>query len=290
MKFGPMFLAIAVLVVVIILKDGVFVVNQNEQAVVLKFGKFVETVRDPGLHFKTPFIQQVRKYENRLMDYDSEPTEVITKDKRTLVIDNYAKWKIIDPERFFKRLRTESNAIARLDDIIYSELRQDFGRHTMEEIVSEERANLMRQVAERCNQKATELELGLVITDVRIKRADLPEENRKAVYARMRAERERIGRQFRSEGQEESEKIRAETDKEKVILLADAYQKEQVIRGLGDAQAIKIYAEAVNQDPEFYGFTRSLEAYSKALAKDTTLVLPDSSEFLRYLDQSGQKK
>lgn len=290
MKFGPMFLAMAVLVVAIILKDGVFVVNQNEQAVVLKFGRYVKTVQDPGLHFKEPFVQQVRKYDNRLMDYDSEPAEVITKDKRTLLIDNYAKWKITDPENFFKRLRTESNAIARLDDIIYSELRQDFGRHTLEEVVSEERADLMSQVTQRCNQKAIELELGLVVTDVRIKRADLPDENRKAVYARMKAERERIGRQFRSEGQEEAEKIRAETDKQKVILLAEAYQKEQGIRGLGDAQAIKIYAEALSRDPEFYAFSRSLEAYAKALAKDTTLVLPDSSEFLRYLNQPGQKK
>ena len=238
-------------------------------------------VKQPGLHWKTPFIQQVRYFDKRVLEYDASARPIITKDKKTLVVDNFAKWQIINPLKYLQTVRTEEGAQARLDDIIYSELRVDLARKDLVDIVSKDRSLIMEQVTERADEKARDY--GIRIADVRIKRADLPPENEKAVFGRMQAERQRIARQYRSEGQEQALKIRAETDKEKTILLADAYQKEQQIRGQGDARAVTIYAEAFEKDPEFYGFLRTLEAYKKSLNTGTTLLLPPQSEFLEHL-------
>jgi len=274
---------VAIIAALFIAQETFFIVNQNEQVVVTQFGRFVRTVKEPGFNYKTPFIQQIVYYDNRLLDHDVQPTEIVTKDKRTLVIDNFAKWRIVDPEQFYKRAKTEAVARDRLRDIIYSELRLDFGAHDLFEIVSTGRANLMKQVTERSSAKVKELNMGVEIIDVRVKRADLPPENQQAVFNRMREERKRIALQFRSEGKEEAQKIRARTDKEKVIILAGAYKKEQEIRGEGDAQSIKITAAAFGKDPEFYGFIRSLEAYKKSLADRGSMVLSQDSPFLEYL-------
>ncbi len=267
----------------LLLQETFFIINENEQAVVTQFGRFKRTVQNPGFHYKTPFIEQIIYYDNRLLDHDVQPTEIVTRDKRTLVIDNFAKWRIIDPEQFYKRAKTEAVARDRLRDIIYSELRQDFGSSDLYEIVSTKRSSLMAEVTQRSNEKVKELNMGVEIVDVRIKRADLPPENQQAVFNRMREERKRIARQFRSEGSEEAQKIRANTDKEKVILLAEAYRKEQEIRGEGDAKSIKITADAFGKNPEFYSFLRSLEAYKKALTTNSTMVLSEDSPFLKYL-------
>ena len=275
---------IIVFALVVIGSDTFFIVNENEQVVVVQFGKFIKTVREPGLNFKKPFMEDAVFYDKRLLDHDIPPTEIVTKDKRTLVIDNFAKWRITDPEKFYKRARTEAVAKDRLRDVIYSELRQDFGAFDLFEIVSTHRSELMDQVTERSNSKVvTELDMGVEIVDVRIKRADLPTENQLAVFRRMSEERKRIATQFRSEGKEAAQRIRATTDKEKTILLAEAYKKEQELRGQGDGEAIRITAEAFSQDIEFYDFQRSLDAYEKSLVTGNTLVLSQDSPFLKYL-------
>ena len=284
-RFAPITILIVLIAVSYLLFSALYVVNQNEQAVVVEFGKYVKTVRDPGIHMKKPFIQQVVFYDNRLLDHDVAPTEVVTKDKRTLVIDNFAKWRITDPGEFYKRVKTIQVARARLRDIMYSELRLDFGAHDLAEIVTTQRAELMKQVTERSNAKVKELNMGVEIVDVRIKRADLHPANQPKVFERMREERKRIARQFRSEGKEEAQKIRAKTDKEKVIILAEAYKTEQKIRGEGDAESIRITAQAFGRDPGFYAFMRSLEAYKNSLVKNNTLVLTPDSPFLKYLNE-----
>mgnify|MGYP000856145227 CR=1 FL=1 len=272
---------IALLVIIIGARATFFTVQEGEQAIVLQLGKPISGVKQPGLHWKTPFIHQVKVFDKRVLEYDASARPIITKDKKTLVVDNFAKWRITNPLKYLQTVRTEGGAQARLDDIIYSELRVDLARKVLVDIVSKDRGFIMEQVTKRANTKAQDY--GISIVDVRIKRADLPPENEKAVFGRMQAERQRIARRYRSEGQEQALKIRAETDKEKTILLADAYQAEQQIRGEGDAKAITIYAEAFQKDPEFYGFLRTLEAYKASLKTGTTLLLPSQSEFLEHL-------
>ncbi len=281
MQKKQLLVLIILLVVIIGARAMFFTVEEGEQAIVLQLGRPISGVKQPGLHWRTPFIQQVRYFDKRILEYDASARPIITKDKKTLVVDNFAKWQIISPLKYLQTVRTEEGAQARLDDIIYSELRVDLARKDLVDIVSKDRSIIMEQVTLRAEKKARDY--GIRIVDVRIKRADLPPENEKAVFGRMQAERQRIARRYRSEGQEQALKIRAETDKEKTILLADAYQKEQQIRGQGDARAITIYAEAYEKDPEFYGFLRTLEAYKKSLKTGTTLLLPPQSEFLEHL-------
>ncbi|GMT41770.1 MAG: protein HflC [bacterium] len=281
--------AVVAAAVLLVLGNALFVVKESEQAVILKFGKFVKSIREPGLHFKMPMVQQVTVYDKRLLDYDVAPTEIVTKDKRTLLIDSFSKWRIVDPEAFYKRVRNEIQARGRIKDVIFSELWQEFGQHTLEEIVSVNRRIFMESVTKRSHEKLKGMNVGIEIVDGRRKRADLPDENEVSVFKRMREERKRIATQFRSEGDEEANKIRARADKEKILLLADAYLTEQKTRGEGDAKSIKIYADAYRTDPEFYEFTRSLEAYGKALGSDNVVILTDQSEFLKYFNKSGSK-
>ena len=286
-RFGGMRLGIimvAVLGAAFIIFSSLFTVSEIQQAVVTQLGRPVRVVKSPGLHFKLPFLQQVMFFDNRLLDYDSAPTEVVTKDKKALVVDNYSRWRIKDPLLMLQTVQDENGAQARLDDIIYSELRLELGLHTLIEIVASKRKEIFSKVTASSNEKAKEY--GIEIIDVRVKRADLPPENEKAVYGRMRAERQRIARQYRSEGAEEALKIRSKTDKLRTILLADAYQQEQILRGNGDASAVTIYAEAYERDQEFYAFTRTLEAYKQSLKNNTTVILPPDSQFLRYIKEA----
>ncbi len=275
--------AIAVLVALILLNSLMFSVDETEQAVVLRFQEIVETVTEAGLHFKLPFIETVEVFEKRLLEYDAAPKEIITNDKKTLVVDNFARWKISNLTTFFERVRTENAAQNRLDEIIYSDLRNELGKYTFSEIISENRQDIMDLVMELSNIKCADL--GIEIIDVRIKRADLPPENESAVYERMRAERRRQANLSRSEGEEESLKIRAETDKRATIIQAEAYQKSQQARGEGDAAALTIFADGYNRDPDFFQFMRTLEAYEVTLKDKTTLVLPPESDFLKFLTQ-----
>jgi membrane protease subunit HflC len=273
---------VLVLLVGVVLSGAFFTIDETEQAIITQLGKYVRTVSEPGLNFKIPFLQSVRKFEDRVLEYDAAAAPVITSDKKHLVIDNYARWKIVDPLKLYQTVRDESGAQARLDDIVFSELREEVARHTLTEIISVNRETIMEKVHKQCDEKAREY--GIEVIDVRIKRADLPSEVARSVYARMKAERERIAKKYRSEGEEEAVKIRATTDKVKTILLADAYRKAEKFRGEGDAGAITIYAEAFEKDPEFYAFIRTLEAYEKSLGRDTTVILPSDSEFFQYLN------
>ena len=263
-----------------------FTVDEKEQLVITRFGKPIRQINSAGLHMKVPFVDQLTYFDKRLLAYDSNPTEIITQDKKTLVVDNFSRWKIIDPLKFLQTVRNETGAQARLDDIIYSELRLELGRKDLIKIVASERTELMDTVTKASDTKARKY--GIQIIDVRLKRSELPSENLKSIYGRMRTERNRIARQYRSEGAEEAQKIRAQTDRERDILLAGAYEKEQVKKGIGDAKSIDLNAKAFSQDPDFYAFLKSIDVYKESLKDKTTIVLPPDSEFLRFLH--GTKK
>lgn len=277
-------LFVLILIIVFALNSLLFTVREDRQVVVTRFGKPIRVLRTAGLHYRLPFVEQLTFFDRRLLEYDSNPTEIITQDKKSLVVDNFSRWRIIDPLQFLRTVRNESGAQARLDDIIYSELRLELGRKDLIDIVAKERAQLMSKVTRESDKKARSY--GIQIVDVRLKRADLPTENLKAIYGRMQAERQRIARQYRSEGKEQAQKIRAETNRERDVLLAEAYEKEQIVKGEGDAKSIDINAKAFGQDEEFYAFLKSLEVYEGSLKDKTTLVLPASSEFLRFLQGS----
>jgi membrane protease subunit HflC len=285
-KQGIAIALVAVVVALFVLgASPLFVVDVTQNAIVVQLGKPVRNITDPGLYAKVPFVQEVTYFDKRLLDYDSSAQDVITQDKKTLLLDNFAKWRIVDPLKVYQNFQSQRGALQRLHDIIYSELRVELGRHELLEIVSSSRANIMRDVSKRANEKASAY--GIEILDVRIKRADLPEQNEKAVFARMQAERERQAKQYRAEGAEEAQKIRSEAEKDREIILAQAYKESEELRGGGDAKAFRIYADAYRQDQKFFEFTRSMEAY-RATFKDnnkTTLVMSPDSEFFKYLKQ-----
>ncbi len=283
MKMKPIAI-IFVVVLILILSGSMFTVNMKQNAIVLQFQEYKETIAKPGLYFKIPLIQEVRFFTKMLLVLDAPPADIITKDKKTMVIDNFSMWRIKDPLLFLQTLRSERAGESRLDDIIKSELRVELGTHDLIDVVTITREEIMAKVTVEANLKAAEY--GIEVLDVRIKRADLPEDNAQKVFGRMRSERERIAKKYRSEGAEEATKIRAGTDKEKVILIAEAYRKEQEIRGNGDARATKIYADAYNRDREFYAFMRSMQAYKNSLQTGTTVLLSEKSDFLRYLNKS----
>ncbi len=259
-----------------------YTVTEVEQVVVTQFGEPKEVHTEPGLYLKLPDpIQKTTFFDRRLLDYDSNPDPIYTKDKKTLIIDNYARWRIVNALTFMQALRTVEEALARLDDIIYSELRKELGQHELAEVVATNREAIMDSVTVRANLAAQVY--GIEIVGVRIKRADLPPENEQAVYNRMRAERAREAKTYRSEGEEEALKIRAETDLEAATIAALAYEQAQGIRGQGDAEALGIYAAAYRNASGFYEFTRTLEAYEKSLKENTVLVQPADTDFFRYL-------
>jgi membrane protease subunit HflC len=272
---------VVVCVLLVIASRVFYTVSETEQAVVTQLGRPVRLVKTPGLHLKAPFLQQLTFFDGRLLDYDSAPAPVITRDKKNLMVDNYAKWHISDPLKFLQTVQNEAGGQTRLDDIIYSKVRQQLGLHDLVEVIATKRDPIMRAVTIGSNEAAAAY--GIAVVDVRIKRVDLPPENAQAVYGRMRAEREREAKRYRSEGQEEALKIRGEADKQRTIMLAEAYKQEQARRGEGDAEAIRIYAQAFQQDADFFAFVRTLEAYRKSLRGKTTLLLPPQMEFLKYL-------
>ena len=269
---------------IVILSSSMFTVHMTQNAVVLELQKPKEIITEPGLYFKIPFFQQVRLFSKQLLDNDSNPAEVITRDKKNMLIDNFTMFRIVDPLKFLETVRGEQGARARLDDIIYSELRVEIGTHGLIDIVTETRDTIMAKVTKEASIKAGEY--GIEVVEVRIKRTDLPPEIANSIFNRMRTERERIAMEYRSEGKEEATKIRAETDKERTILVAEAYKQEQSVRGEGDAIATKLYADAYNRDPKFYSFMRSMEAYKNSLKTDTTLLMSEDSDFLGFLNKS----
>ena len=260
----------------------VFIVDETEQVVILAFGKPVRTITEPGINMKVPFpLQEKIKFDDRLLEYDSPPEEILSKDKKTLIVDNYVRWRIVDPLQFLRTVQAIPTALSRMDDIVYSELRRELGTHDMVEIITENREKLMEIVTFNSNNAT--LDYGIEVLDVRIRRVDLPAENEESIYARMEAERNRQANKFRSEGEEEAQKIRASTDRDKTIILADAYKEAERIRGEGDAKAVEIYANAYSADTKFYEFVRTLDTYKKIIDDKTTLVLPADSRLFKLL-------
>lgn len=274
-------LALIAVVAAFVGLDTFYTVDQTQTAIVLQLGKPVRGPIGPGLHFKKPLIQNVLRFDARILEYDSQPAEILTKDKKTMLVDNFTKWKIVDPLQFYRTVQTVAGAQARLDDIIYSEMRVALGQFLLIEVVNQKRAEIMAQVSR--DSTAIIREYGIEVVDVRIKRTDLPAENERAIFGRMRAERERQAKQYRSEGQEESAKVRSDAERERTVILADAERESSVLRGQGDAEATKIFAQSLEQGPEFFAFQRTLEAYEKSFQNNTTFVLTPQSEFFRYL-------
>lgn len=258
-----------------------FTVDTTEQAVVTRLGKPVRTVTEPGIHMKVPFLENVNFFSKMLLNYDSSAAEILTKDKKTLVMDNYCRWYIDDPLKFYLTVKNETGAFSRLTDIVRSEMRIELARHDLIDVINQNRQEIMTNVTGRAREKAKEY--GILIEDIRVKRADLPPENEKAVFARMSTERQRIAKQYRSEGMEEAQKIRARTDKEKALIMADAYRKVETTKGEADAKAVKIYADTYGKDPDFFRFYRSLEAYKKVIKPDTELYLTTDSSLFKLL-------
>lgn len=265
-----------------LLLQCVFTVDQTERAIVLQLGKPVgDSDYGPGLHFKLPFVQNVIIFDARVLEYDAPAAEIITRDKKNMVVDNYSRWIIVKPLQFYKTVRNVQAGLSRIDDIVYSQMREALGRYTLTEIVAVERSKIMEEVTAKSNRLLSDY--GIKIIDVRIKRTDLPAENQMAIFGRMKAERERQAKQYRSEGREEAAKITTAADKERTVMLAEAKREAETLRGEGEAAATKIYAEALTQDPEFYSFVRTMDAYKKTMKGDTRLVLTPKSEFFKYM-------
>ena len=276
--------AIAIVGLLIVYNLFTFPVDETQKAAVLRFGEIVRLVEEPGLHFKIPFVQSITYLDARVLNYDIQPREVYTSDQKRLVIDNYAIWRVGDPQLFVEKNRgLLLNAQSRIDEIVYSDLRNVLAKHTFDEIVSEKRTEYLAEVTAFSREKLAEL--GITLIDVRIKRADLPTEIEQSVFSRMRSERERIAAQLRAEGEEQARQITSNADKDVEILLAEARRDAEKIMGQGDAQALEIYAEAYNQDPEFYRFWRTLESYKVALGEGAQIVLSTDSDYLRFLEE-----
>lgn len=257
-----------------------FTIDEKEQAIITQFGKYIRTIKEPGLHFKIPLIQTLHRFESRVLAQDAAAVEYITLDKKRVVVDHISRWKIEDPLEFYRSVRTETGALARLEDIVVARLRQEIAKHTFISFIREEREKIVEEVAREANELAKRF--GIKIIDVRIKRADLPKEVQASVYARMQAERHRIAKRYRAEGEQRSREIRAETDKEKEIILAKAYEQQMKLFGEGDARATAIYAAAYEQDPEFYSFLRRLHTYEKMAEGKTILLFEADAELLNY--------
>ena len=267
-----------------------FIVHQNEQALVLRFGEPKRVVRSPGLNWKYPIIDTVEIYDKRILDLDSQPQEVTAADQKRLVVDSFARYKIVDPLKFYQTLRYEEGVRSRLGPIIDSALRRVLGGATFQEVVRDKREDLMKAIAAHVNQEGEDF--GLEVVDVRIKRADLPEQNSKSVFDRMRAERQREAAEFRAQGAAEANRIKATADREATVIRAEATRKGEETRGAGDGERNRIYAEAYSRDPEFFEFYRSMQAYEQGLkSTDTRLLMSPDSDFFKYFtDPSGKSQ
>ncbi len=270
---------------------SVFTVDERQEAILFQFGEIIEADYEPGLHFKIPFINNVRKFDNRILTIDQKPERFLTQEKKDLIVDSYVKWRITDVVQYFKTTQGDELTAGRLlYENINNGLRDEFGKRTIQEIISGDRAQIMELMTEQASQRAQAL--GISVVDVRVKKVDYPERVSNSVYQRMRAEREREARDFRSKGHEASERIQADADRQQSILLAEAYRDSEIARGEGDAKATEIYAEAYNKDREFYKFSRSLTAYQKTFSNpgDVILLEPDSEYFRYFKDPSGKKQ
>ena len=281
---------ITLAVLLIIANSTLYVVSETQRGVKLRFGKLVESDIQPGIHVKLPLADDVRLFDARILTVDAQPASFFTVEKKRLIVDSYAKWRIANVETYYKATGgVETVAHNRLANRVNNGLRNQFGTRTLYEVVSGERDALMEDITSELNQSVLG-SLGIEVVDVRVKRIDLPQEVSSQVFRRMTAEREKEARELRSTGKEKAERIRAAADRERTIELANAYRDAEELRGQGDAEAARIYAEAYQEDPEFYAFMRSLNAYKLSFANkgDVMLVAPES-DFFKYLNKQGGK-
>jgi len=268
-----------------ILKGSLFTVHQAQQALVVQFGDPRRVITEPGLHFKVPLVQDVIYFDKRILGLDAQPEEILTTDRRRLLVDSFVRYRIVDPLLYYQSVRNEALLRNNLSPSVANALRGAFGKLDAIAIVSGDRPAAMQAVSNVLEVDAKRL--GIDIVDVRIKRADFPDTISQAIFRRMQTEREREAKEQRATGFELGEKIRADAERQRTVLLADARKQSEILRGEGDAARTKIFAEAANQDAEFYAFYRSLQAYTKSLQQsDTTMILSPDSEFFRYFKES----
>jgi membrane protease subunit HflC len=272
----------AALFLLIVALSSLFTVHQTQQVLITQFGEPIRVIREPGLAVKLPFIQSVITVDRRLLDYDAPGQEVILGDQRRVVVDTFTRYRIVDPLRFYQTVgATEAGIRLRLGPAVSSALRNTLGNEPLMAVLSADRARIMGEIRDRVNQEARSF--GIQVEDVRIRRADLPEENTQAILARMQSERERVAREQRAEGAEQAQRIRASAERERTVLLAEAQSQAEILRGQGEQQAIAIFAEAFQRDPEFYQFWRTMQAWREAFSDgESRLLLSPDSEFFRY--------
>ena len=262
---------------------SMFVVHQVQQVLVLQFGDPKRVIKEPGLKFKLPLIQNTVDYDKRILDYDLPVEEIIASDQKRLVVDPFARYKILDPLKFYQTVRNENGIKNRLNSIIIAALRRVVGGVELSSLLTDKRQSIMSDIRDEVNREAQRF--GIEVIDVRIRRADLPEANSLAIYDRMKSEREKEAREYRAQGQEASKRIRSIADRDKTVILANASKKGQILKGEGDSQSIKIYANAFKKDPEFFMFYRSMQAYKESLSDEsTTMVLSPNSDFFKYFN------
>jgi membrane protease subunit HflC len=284
------YIVVGFLLAIIILATSTFTVDQREHAIVFRLGEIVSIKKEPGLYFKTPLIENVRFFDNRILTLNvQEADRFITSEKKNVLVDSFIKWKIIDPAKYYVSVKgDEVQAERRISQTVNDGLRAEFGKRTIQNVVSGERSEIMEILTERADRDLRSL--GIQILDVRLRRVDLPKEVSESVYQRMDAERKSVANELRSQGFAASEKIRADAEKQRDIIIAEAYKEAQKLKGDGDAKAAEIYANAYGKNPEFYAFYRSVEAYKNSFRdKSDIMVLDPSSDFLKYLRSSKRK-
>ena len=281
-------LVIAILALIILLANSLYIVTDKQTAILLRFGEIIDPKIESGLHFKVPILNTVRKFDSRVLTLDAIPQPYFTEEKKRLIVDAFVKWRISDNEQFY--ITSSGGQLSALRTLLTQRvdegLRNQFGKRTVQDVISGERDQLMRVLTADLNKVANS-ELGVEVIDVRVKKIELPTEVNDSVYNRMRTERERLAQELRAEGNEIAEEIRANADKERTVILADAYKTAEIIKGEGDAEATSTYAKAFNKNPEFYEFTRSLSAYQSTFEnKSDVLLIDPESDFFKYLDSS----
>ncbi len=289
-KLGTVLLGL--IAVLLLLSLSAFTVDQREYALVFRLGEIVSVKKEPGLYFKVPMVDNVRFFDRRILTLNwVEPDRFITSEKKNVLVDSFVKWRIIDPSKYYVSVKgDEAQAEARLSQTVNDGLRAEFGKRTIHDVISGERSQIMEILRQRADRDSRQM--GIQVLDVRLKRVDLPQEVSESVYQRMEAERKRVANELRSQGAGAAEKIRADADKQREVIIAEAYREAQRTKGEGDAKASEIYAEAYGKNPEFYAFYRSLEAYRNSFrSKSDVMVLEPNSEFFKYMrDAGGHKK
>lgn len=281
MKMMNLVIGVVLIAIAITALSSVYTVREDQQVLVVQFGEVVAVEPDPGLHLKVPIIQNILEFDKRVLDFDAPAAEIPTLDQKQLVVDSYARYRIIDPEEFYRRVNNEINAQGQLDNIISARLRAVFGDVPLATLLTEKRADLMRQITADVDRAAQNL--GIQVVDVRIKRIDLPEENSQAIFRRMQTQREQEARRIRAEGDRDSRRIRADADKQQRVIIAEARKTAEITRGEGDAEATRLYNEAYGRDRQFFDFFRSLQAMSRGLdGQSTSYVGPPAGDFYRY--------